>query len=78
MLLRNGGARSQFRATGVGGTSWIARALTSVGDRTAAFTSAGIGNWESTEKVTFAAFGCGSIFSTVPTATPRMRISSPV
>ena len=60
------------------GTSWIARALTSDGDRIAASASAGTGYCLSTEKVTFVAFGCGSIVSTVPTATPRMRTSSPV
>src|SRR3954454_20876235 len=45
------------------GTSWIARADTSDGDRIAAWTSDGTGYWLSTEKVTLAAAGCGSIFS---------------
>ena len=52
--------------------------MTSDGDRIAARTSAGTGYSESTVNVTFAALGCGSIFSIVPTATPRIRISSPV
>ena len=60
------------------GTSWIARALTSDGDRIAALASAGTGYCLSTEKVTLVRFGCGSIASIVPTATPRMRTSSPV
>ena len=39
------------------GTSWIARALTSDGDRIAAWASAGTGYCVSTEKVTLVAVG---------------------
>src|SRR6478609_7693493 len=60
------------------GTSWIARALTSDGDRIAARASAGTGYSLSTENVTLVRFGCGSIASTLPTSTPRMRTSSPL
>ena len=59
------------------GTSWIAREVTSDGDRIAARASAGTGYCLSTENVTLELVGCGSILSTTPTATPRIRISSP-
>ncbi len=59
------------------GTSAIAREVTSDGDRIAARASAGIGYCLSTENVTLELLGCGSILSTTPTATPRIRISSP-
>src|ERR1700751_5930423 len=59
------------------GTSWIAREVTSDGDRIAARASAGTAYCLSTENVTLELVGCGSILSTTPTATPRIRTSSP-
>ncbi|CAG6932433.1 hypothetical protein PICSAR240_04409 [Mycobacterium avium subsp. paratuberculosis] len=59
------------------GTSWIARAVTSDGDSTAARAAAGIAYFLSTENVTFEPADWGSILSIAPTATPRMRTSSP-
>ena len=75
---RNRRAVSQSGPPEYAGINWTARAVTRDGDRIAAFTSAGTGYLRSTVKVTLAASGCGSIRSIVPTATPRMRTSSPV
>src|SRR6201995_406636 len=56
------------------GTIWIAREVTSDGDRIAARASAGSAYCLSTEKDTLELVGCGSILSTTPTGTPRIRI----
>ena len=71
-------AAASFGPPEYAGTSWIARALTSDGDRIAARASAGTGYCAVDREGDLRAFGCGSIASTVPTATPRMRTSSPV
>src|ERR1700742_5262056 len=55
----------------------MARGVTRDGDRIAARASAGTEYSLSTDKGTLNLAGCGSILSTTPTATPRIRISSP-
>ena len=55
----------------------MARAVTSVGDRIAAFASAGTLYLVSYQNETFTRSGCGWISVILPTFTPRIRTSSP-
>ena len=59
------------------GVSWMARDVTSVGDKTAALASAGTLYLSSYQNETFTRSDCGSILAILPTVTPRMRTSSP-
>src|SRR5271163_4176882 len=54
------------------------RGVTSDGDRTTALASAGTLYLSLYQKVILTRSGCGSIFSTLPTGTPRMTTSSPL
>ncbi|CKT34952.1 Uncharacterised protein [Mycobacterium tuberculosis] len=60
-----------------GGVSWMARPVTSCGDRIAAAASAGTRYLRSNQNEILARSGCGSILTILPTGTPRMSTSSP-
>src|ERR1700756_2610962 len=55
----------------------MARPVTSIGEMIAALASAGTLYLLSNQNVILTRWGCGSILSTLPTGTPRMRTSSP-
>ena len=78
--MRSCGMTAPFSIAGppvYAGVSWIARAVTSCGDRITAFASAGTWYLRSTQNEILDRTGCGSMVSIMPTGTPRMRTSSP-